>query len=153
MMVLLRSACFVVAAPLAGRLLMRYPGGLLGAVGLAALALGLLLLMLLPASPGSGSVAWRLALCGAGFGLFQSPNNHTLLTTAPAHRAGAAGGMLGTARLSGQTLGAVLLVFVFNLTHGSEGQGPTVALGLAAGFAALASVISALRVRHQRRGA
>lgn len=141
----------VVAAPLAGRLLMRYPGGLLGAVGLAALALGLLLLMLLPASPGGWSVAWRLALCGAGFGLFQSPNNHTLLTTAPAHRAGAAGGMLGTARLSGQTLGAVLLVFVFSLTHGSEGRGPTVALGLAAAFAALASVISALRVPHQQR--
>ena len=51
-------------------------------------------------------VSWRMALCGVGFGLFQSPNNHTILTTAPAHRSGGASGMLGTARLTGQTIGA-----------------------------------------------
>ena len=143
----------VVAAPVAGRLLARYPGGLLGAVGLAAMSLGLLLLALLPQAPDSLAIAWRLALCGLGFGLFQSPNNHTLLTTAPLHRSGAAGGMLGTARLTGQTLGAVSLVFVFSLAHGAAGRGPLFALGLASVFAALASTVSALRLRYQRRPA
>ena len=34
-----------------------------------------------------------MALCGLGFGFFQSPNNRTLLGSVPAARAGAAGGM------------------------------------------------------------
>ena len=53
-----------------------------------------------------------MAVCGIGFGLFQSPNNHAILTSAPVARSGAASGMLGTARLTGQTLGAVMLAIV-----------------------------------------
>ena len=60
-------------------------------------------------------IAWRLALCGTGFGFFQSPNNHMLLTSAPNHRAGSAGGMLATARLVGQSTGAALVALFFHL--------------------------------------
>ena len=49
-----------------------------------------------------------MILCGAGFGLFQSPNNHTIITSAPRERSGGASGMLGTARLLGQSSGAAL---------------------------------------------
>ena len=138
----------VAVAPLAGRMIGRYPGGLLGGMGLAALAAGLALLAALPEHPSSGNIAWRMALCGAGFGLFQSPNNHTILTSAPAHRSGAAGGMLATARLTGQNIGAVLLAVIFSLWNAHNGQGPMIALWLAAGFAAIASLFSILRVRH-----
>ena len=93
-------------APLAGRLIGRYPDGLLGGIGMAVFAAGLLSLGLMPAQPADWDMAWRMALCGAGFALFQSPNNHTIVTSAPLHRSGAASGMLGTARLTGQTLGA-----------------------------------------------
>ena len=48
-------------------------------------------------------------VCGAGFGLFQVPNNRNLFLSAPAARSAAAGGMQGTARLAGQTLGAVVI--------------------------------------------
>ena len=54
-------------------------------------------------------------MAGAGFGLFQSPNNRTMLSAAPPERAGGASGMLGTARLTGQTLGAALVALIFNL--------------------------------------
>ncbi len=137
----------VVTAPIAGRLIGRYADGLLGAVGLAIMAGGLALLAALPTAPTFTAIAWRLAVCGLGFGLFQSPNNHTILTSAPAPRMGAAGGMLGTARLTGQTLGAVILVFIFNLESVHDGQGPLLALVLAAGFAAVASVFSLARLR------
>jgi DHA2 family multidrug resistance protein-like MFS transporter len=89
-----------------------------------------------------------MALCGAGFGLFQSPNNHTIITSAPAHRSGGASGMLGTARLTGQTLGAVLLAIIFSFFDPGTGQGPLVALWLATGFAAVAGTFSALRTRQ-----
>ena len=95
----------VVVAPIAGRLIGRYPAGWLGGIGMAVFATGLLSLGWLPAQPSNLDMAWRLALCGAGFALFQSPNNHTIVTSAPVHRSGGASGMLGTARLTGQTTG------------------------------------------------
>ena len=138
----------VLTAPLAGRLIGRYPGGLLGGIGLVLLAGGLALLAALPAHPGAADIAWRLALCGAGFGLFQSPNNHTIVTSAPLSRSGAAGGMLGTARLTGQTVGAVLLSVIFSAAGTLDGRGPKIALVLAAAFASVASIVSLLRLRH-----
>ncbi|MBS0507093.1 MAG: MFS transporter [Proteobacteria bacterium] len=137
-------------APLAGRLIGRYPDGLLGGIGMAVFAAGLLALGLLPAQPADWNVVWRMALCGAGFALFQSPNNHTIVTSAPLHRSGAASGMLGTARLTGQTLGAVLLAAIFALRPGHDGSSESLALLLAAGCAVAAGVCSSLRVRQGR---
>ena len=84
-----------------------------------------------------------------GFGLFQSPNNHTIVTSAPLRRAGAASGMLGTARLTGQSLGAVLLAVIFALAGTSDGSGPRLALGLAALFAAASALFSLARMRRR----
>ncbi len=141
----------VATAPLAGRLIGRVADGTLGGIGMVAMACGLALLAALPAQPSTIDIAWRLVLCGVGFGLFQSPNNHTIVTAPPVHRAGAASGMLGSARLTGQTLGAVLLAVVFSFfARAHEVRGPLIALGAAAGFALLAAVFSTLRVRHRR---
>ena len=139
----------VAMAPVAGRLICRFSGGALGSAGLSLLAVGLLTLALLPEQPSNFNIVWRLALCGMGFGLFQSPNNHTILTSVPAHRSGGASGMLGTARLTGQTTGAVLLAVIFSTLNAHSRSGPVVALFVASGFAIVAGVFSALRVsRH-----
>lgn len=132
-----------VVAPIAGRLADRYPAGVLGALGLAIFAAGLSLLALLPAAPENADIAWRMMLCGAGFGLFQSPNNRAIITSAPRDRAGGASGMLGTARLLGQTVGAALVALMFSLL----GVHATVwSLGLAAGIALVAAVVSYTRL-------
>ena len=143
------SIAIVVVAPVAGKLIGRVADGLLGGIGMGTLALGLLSLALLPADPSDANIAWRMAVCGVGFALFQSPNNHTIVTSAPLARAGAASGMLGTARLTGQSLGAVLIAIIFTIWPVSSGQGMPVALYLAAGFAALSGVFSSLRLKHQ----
>jgi DHA2 family multidrug resistance protein-like MFS transporter len=131
------------AAPLAGRLVERYPSGLLGAIGLLLFALGLGALALLPLHPSHLDVAWRMALAGAGFGLFQTPNNRTMIAAAPRERSGGASGMLGTARLSGQTIGAALVSLLmarFAL------EGPRLAIFAAVGFAIMGAALSALRL-------
>ena len=140
----------VLAAPVAGRLIGRYPDGLLGGVGLATMAIGLAALAMLSAHPTNVDIAWRMVLCGIGFGLFQSPNNHTIVTSAPPQRSGGASGMLGTARLTGQTVGAVMLASLFSVAGTSDDRGPIIGLGVAAGLAALASGFSALRLRTRR---
>jgi len=137
-----------IAAPIAGRLADRYPAGLLGGIGLATFAAGLLSLALLTAHPDDFDVAWRMALCGLGFGLFQSPNNRALINSAPRERSGGASGMLGTARLLGQTIGAALTALIFAR---APGTGTTLCLYVAASFAIAAAVVSTLRLREGRR--
>ena len=75
-----------IAAPLAGRLVEHYPAGLLGGIGLLLFAAGLAHLALMPATPSAFDVIWRMALAGAGFGLFQTPNNRTMIAAAPRER-------------------------------------------------------------------
>lgn len=137
----------MVMAPIAGRLIERFHAGLLGAVGLAVFACGLFALALLPAAPSDGDIIWRMILCGAGFGLFQSPNNHTIITSAPRHRSGGASGMLGTARLLGQTSGAALVALMFNLF---DARGTHASLLLAGCFSTVAAIVSAVRMTQPR---
>jgi MFS transporter, DHA2 family, multidrug resistance protein len=131
------------AAPLAGRLLERYPAGLLGGIGLVLFAAGLGTLALLPADPSIADVIWRMVLSGAGFGLFQTPNNRTMIAAAPRERSGGASGMLGTARLLGQTTGAAL-VALFLARYPTEGT--RISLLTGAGFALLGAALSMLRL-------
>lgn len=124
----------MVFAPIAGRLVERYQAGILGGIGLMVFACGLYALALLPSNSSHLNIIWRMVLCGAGFGLFQSPNNYTIISSAPRRRSGGASGMLGTARLLGQTTGAALVALMFNLfgnhgTHASLILGGTLALG------------------------
>jgi len=147
-------AALVVMAPIAGRLADRHPAGLLGGFGLAVMTLGLLLVMVLPHPASAWNIAWRLAVCGFGFGFFQSPNNRLMIASAPRDRAGAGSGMLSTSRLVGQTTGSALVALLFGLTHGgAEGvtRGTTLSVGLAACFAAVAMVLSSLRLRQPQR--
>jgi DHA2 family multidrug resistance protein-like MFS transporter len=132
-----------VAAPVAGRLADRYPAALLGGLGLALLAAGLGLLAALPADATNAAIIWRMALCGLGFGLFQAPNNRTLLAAAPRARTGAAGGMLASARLTGQTAGATLAAILFGLGV----AGLSWSLWLGAAVAALGAGVSLARMR------
>ncbi len=132
-----------VAAPLAGHLADRYPAGILGSLGLLAMATGLLLLALFPSDGTSIDLIWRMALCGLGFGFFQSPNNRTVISSASYARTGAAGGMLATARLLGQTLGAAGVALLF---RADPGRGSHLAMIVAAAIALTAAVVSASRL-------
>jgi MFS transporter, DHA2 family, multidrug resistance protein len=131
------------AAPLAGRLVERYPAGLLGGIGLLLFAAGLASLAFMPAAASPFDVAWRMALAGAGFGLFQTPNNRTMIAAAPRERSGGASGMLGTARLLGQTIGAALVALF--LARYPE-QGTRISLLVGVGAAALGATLSMLRL-------
>jgi DHA2 family multidrug resistance protein-like MFS transporter len=131
------------AAPIAGRLVERYPAGLLGGIGLLLFAAGLGALAMVPATPSSFDLIWRMALAGAGFGLFQTPNNRTMIAAAPRERSGGASGMLGTARLLGQTTGAAL-VALFLARYPADGT--RISLFAGAGFAVIGAALSMLRL-------
>lgn len=105
----------VFVAPMAGWLISKVHPGLLGGIGLTIMSIGCFSLAFVSPDESHFGLVWRLMLCGAGFGMFQSPNNHLLLSSAPPQRAGSASGMLATARLTGQTTGAALVAMMFHL--------------------------------------
>jgi DHA2 family multidrug resistance protein-like MFS transporter len=133
-----------IGAPIAGRLADTVSAAVLSAAGLLVLCLGLALLAVLPAHASTVQIAWRMAVCGLGFGFFQAPNNRSMLSAAPLARSGAAGGMLATARLTGQTVGAILAAISFRIAGHSE----TIALAAAAVLAVLAAAASVARLYH-----
>jgi DHA2 family multidrug resistance protein-like MFS transporter len=127
-------------APFAGRLADRLStawlctgGGLCLAAGLAAAALWPLHGSALPLVPFT-------MLCGLGFGLFNVANNRNMFLSAPSSRSGAAGGMQGTARLFGQTAGAVVMTALFTLT--STAAAPQLGLGVGALLTLVAGGVS-----------
>jgi DHA2 family multidrug resistance protein-like MFS transporter len=148
-------AVLVIVAPLAGRLSDRYPAGLLGGLGLSVMTVGLLLVLFMPAHASRWDIAWRLMVCGTGFGFFQSPNNRLIIGSAPPDRVGVGSSMVSTARLVGQTTASALVAVVFGVTHGMQNAvsvGTHAAIAMAACLAGLAMGLSWLRLRPGPEG-
>ena len=135
----------ILAAPLSSRLLERHVHpGLLGGIGMAIFAFGLSMLFFLPDDPEKWQLVWRMAICGMGYGLFQTPNNVTITASAPIARSGGASGMLGTARQLGQTLGATAVALIFRFF--AEDKEFQMCILFAIVFAILSMILSVLRM-------
>lgn len=132
--------CVAAAAALSGRLADRAPNAILCGLGGAALSFGL---AVCGVAADRLTIIVAIALAGLGFGVFQTPNNRNLFLSAPAHRSGAAGGMQGTARVTGQTAGSLMMAMLF----ARLGLGETLRIGFfgAAALALAAGAVSLLR--------
>ena len=136
-------------APIAGPLSDRYPPAILGGIGMAVLCAGLALMATLPPHPDTLGIVWRMMVCGAGFGFFQSPNLKAIMSSAPPERSGGASGIVATSRLVGQSTGAALVALCFGI---SDRARPGAGLGtLAACFAGGAGVASFSRLLARAR--
>lgn len=143
----------VIVAPLAAKFVEKRNPAVMAASGMAVYCLGLVLFLALPQGEKSVlDICWRMAVCGAGFGMFQTPNNLVMITSTPMNRSGGAGGMQATARLSGQTLGAVLTGLFFSLVYASY-PATHACFFLALAFAACAGFFSFGNSRKKATGA
>ena len=141
------SAVVAVMALIAGKMADRYPPGLLGGLGLVVLAIGMGALATLPIQAAPFDIAWRTALCGAGFGFFPAPNLKALMSSVPPRRSGSASGVIASARLLGQTVGAGLVALCFHVSRwGAHLDAPRAALVLGAAFALAGSLASVMRL-------
>src|SRR3984885_290203 len=129
-------------APIAGRLADRFIPGLLGSIGLLVMGGGLVLVALGIGDSTPVSLAWRLAICGLGFGFFQSPNNRVIIGSAPRERSGGAAGLQSSGRLIGQSFGTALVAVALGQAprHATE-----IALWGAAALTLAGAISSGLR--------
>jgi DHA2 family multidrug resistance protein-like MFS transporter len=135
----------MVSAPLAAMLSDRYHPGILGGIGMAIATCGMLLLALIPEGAAQLDIAWRMAVCGTGYGLFLSPNAKLIISAAPIARAASAGGLISTNRLAGQAFGAALVAALLAAGHGSDSS-PAL-IGAVLTF--LAGICSIARLRNR----
>jgi len=139
-----------IASAVAGYLADKAPGAILNSCGLLVMAAGLFLLATMPGDVDNLGIVWRTAICGAGFGFFQSPNNRTMVLATPRSRGGATGGCIATARVTGQSLGAVLVALLFGLLPIAEAG--RLCLGFAGALGVIAAIVSSLRLAHSLPG-
>ena len=140
----------MVVSPLAARYVERHNPGATAALGMVVFVVGVLLLLFPGATPSEWNIAWRMAVCGVGFGMFQTPNNIVMVMATPVHRTGGAGGMQSTARLVGQTLGATAVGSVFALAANNLAA-VEVCLTLSIVFASCAGIFSYVRTLGHKK--
>jgi DHA2 family multidrug resistance protein-like MFS transporter len=129
-------------APVAGRMSDRFSAATLSGVGAGCMTLGLVWLAVLPHSASNTWIMAGMFVCGLGFGFFQTPNNRSMISSAPRTRSGAIGGVQATTRVFGQSFGTALVATSFGLF---PRHGPLVAVTLGAICAALAVVVNTVR--------
>ena len=137
----------MIISPLAARWIEKHNAAFTAAAGMLIFMVGLVLLVSLPQNAGIWDIIWRMAVCGVGFGFFQTPNNIVMVMATPVERTGAAGGMQSTARLTGQTMGSTLVSIIFALIATVRGS-VEFCLYVALGFAIIACIFSIDRGRQ-----
>ncbi len=95
----------LIVSPISGLLSDRFGSRVLGTTGMVVAAISLASLSTLQLHSTYGPIAVRLVILGLGMGLFQSPNNSAVMSSAPANQRGVASAVLGTMRNLGQMLG------------------------------------------------
>jgi EmrB/QacA subfamily drug resistance transporter len=128
----------VIVSPVAGALSDRFGSRVLAPLAMAITTAALLLLTQLDATSPMSEIWWRLALAGAGLGLFQSPNARSLMGAAPQSQQGMASGVFATTRITGQALSVAVAGAVF-ATLGGAAAGSALALA-APGYAGRAAL-------------
>lgn len=105
----------LLTTPVTTRLLDRVNSAILCAAGGICLTCGFGILTVASTALGVAAHLLGIILCGIGFGLFQTPNNRNMFLAAPVDRSASAGGVQGTARLTGQVAGALIASILLSL--------------------------------------
>jgi EmrB/QacA subfamily drug resistance transporter len=103
----------LVVSPFSGTLSDKIGPRVLATSGLFIAALGLLSLTQLEADSSPWSIAWRLGVIGLGQGLFNSPNNSSILGSVSKPWLGLASGTVAQMRVTGQVLGVAVAGAIF----------------------------------------
>lgn len=103
----------MVVSPSAGWLTDRVGSTLPAAAGATVVAVAMYAMSYLDQDSGPAEIVPRLALLGVGLGLFQTPNNHGLISSVPPEQLGIASSVISIVRSVGRSLGtATATVFV-----------------------------------------
>lgn len=148
-----------VVAPVSGWLSDKIDFRILTTAGLLVNVVGFALLNTLTTEVPFWAVALHLCIFGLGGGLFQSPNNSSIMGSVPKHKLGTAGGLNALVRNIGMVLGTALSVTLYSIglnryTGAIAPEGMLNAMKtvfwVAMGICLIALVISSLRLGSKK---
>ena len=131
---------------LGGQLADKFGDWRAGLLGAWIAVVGVALLFTQGVQWGAGATMWRLAVVGAGLGLFVAPNQSATMKFAPRERMGTASSLAGLARNLGFTFGPAFGAIVVGA--GQSVNGLLVVPLVASAGAALISVVTAVQIRR-----
>ncbi len=105
-------------SPYAGRLSDKLQARTVVSIGIAIVAVGLILLSMLESETGLPYLVASLCTVGFGFALFSSPNMNAIMGAVEKRYYGVASGMAATMRLTGQMYSMAIIMLVFTLFIG-----------------------------------
>jgi len=143
-----------VVAPISGSWADRYAVGWIATGGLVVFTFALLLFGFAVMHPSVQLLLLAGFVAGAGWGIFQAPNNREIMGAGPPEKSGSTSAIFASLRVGGQTFGASLAAIVLASFAPSAGArvAPAAlhaailaALGLACALSVLATFVSAQR--------
>jgi MFS family permease len=105
-------------SPVAGILSDRIEPRIVASIGMALTTAGLVMLVFVGGDVSLSYIIASLVVLGLGFGFFSSPNTNAVMGSVDRKSYGVASGMLGTMRLTGQTLSMGIALLLFALYMG-----------------------------------
>ena len=76
----------MIVSPIAARYVERHNPGATAAMGMGVFITGVVLLLSCVHGTSEWNIAWRMAVCGVGFGMFQTPNNIVMVMATQVNR-------------------------------------------------------------------
>lgn len=143
-----------VVGPISGRFADKYAVGMVATLGITVFTIALLIFAYAVVHPSIALLIGAGIIGGAGWGIFQTPNNREIMGSGPPEKGGSVAAIFASVRVGGQTFGAALAAIVFasfapsmsaHVSQDAIHAAVLAALGLACTLSAIATVVSAQR--------
>lgn len=141
-----QAVAMMFAAPVSGWLTDRIGSDWPAILGMLVNATSLYLLGQLSASTHPIFIVVAISLFGIGMGLFQSPNNVSVLESVPVEKTGITGGIIATVRNFGRVSGVAIAILLFSLNYNVGGslQSYSQAIGTVFNIGSVLSILSVI---------
>ena len=139
------AACMMIAGPLSGRLSDRFGWRWFTVGGLLVSAAGLVVLATLQPDSSIALAIAGMVMQTAGIGVFNAPNNSSILSAVEPSKYGVISGFLNLVRNSGSLCSIAIATAIVTATMGSMGYEPTLASVAGGGEGLLGAFTSGLR--------
>ncbi len=120
MILVIQPVLMAIVASISGRLSDRIDTRILASAGMGIISVGLIFLVFLTPETGKPYMVGTLALLGFGFGLFSSPNTHSVMSSVEKKFLGTASATLGTMRLTGMMFSMAIASMSIHLFIGES---------------------------------
>jgi EmrB/QacA subfamily drug resistance transporter len=118
MILVTQPVLMAIVATISGRMSDRMDSRILSSLGMGIISVGLILLTFLTKNTSQGYLISTLALLGLGFGLFSSPNTHSVMSSVEKKFLGTASATLATMRLTGMMFSMAIAAMSIHLFIG-----------------------------------